>query len=57
MGYLYLFLGLLEEVAFQATPTLSFGDGGRVQMFRETVPDNWSSNMKTSVAESISLET
>ena len=28
--------GLLEEVDFQSTPKLSFGDVGQVQMFRRT---------------------
>ena len=36
--------GLLEEVGFQSTPELSFGDGGRAQMFRKTVPDDRSGN-------------
>jgi len=43
--------GLLEEVCFQSTPKLSFGDGGRAQMARETVPDDRSGNAETSFAE------
>jgi len=30
-------VGLLEEVVLQSTPKLSFGDGGRAQMFWKTV--------------------
>jgi len=43
--------GLLEEVGFQSTPKLSFGDGGRAQMARKTVPDDRSGNAETSFAE------
>ena len=33
-------IGLLKQVHFQATPKLSFGRGGRAQMFREAVADD-----------------
>jgi len=44
-------VGLLEEMGFQSTSKLSFGDGGRAQMVRKTVPDNGSGNAETSCAE------
>jgi len=43
--------GLLEEVGFHAAATLCFGDGGRTQAFRKTVPDDRSSNVETSFAK------
>jgi len=43
--------GLLEEVGFHAAATLCYGDRGRAQAFRKTVPDDRSSNVETSFAE------
>jgi len=44
-------VGLLEEVGFQSTPKLSFGNGGRAQMSRKTVPYDRSGNAETSFAK------
>ena len=42
-------VGLLKEVGFQAPLELFFGQGGgrQMQMFRTTVPDDWSNNVET----------
>ena len=44
-------VGLLEKVEFQSTPKLSFGGGGRTQMFRKTLPGYRSGNTEISFAE------
>jgi len=48
--FISIHYGPAGRSGFQSTPKLSFGDGGRAQMFRKTVPDDRSGNAETSSA-------
>jgi len=45
------FVGLCEEVGFQPISELSMTDGARTQACWKQVPDSWSCNVETPLAE------